>query len=167
SLSFFVVSEPDENGAAILSHLRAGAWQDVVALHQSKATESVLVKSLVSPRGSDHISGAIVEIRGLRGFVPASQLSTRGKAMKELRGKTIQVKVLEAQPEENNLLLSQRAAAAEHQAEFFANAKVGQIVRGTVTSFGTAKEGNVKYGAFIDLGNGISGLLHRSEINFS
>lgn len=162
---FYVASEPDENGSAVLSMQKAESWTNILRAKEANSTQTAVVRQLQTRRGSDHICGAVVDLNGVRGFVHVSQLTTRGKQLKELRGKTIEVKVLEAAPEANSLLVSQKEAAKELQSAFFANAKPGDIVRGTVSSIGINTERNTEYGAFIDLGNGISGLLHKSEIS--
>jgi small subunit ribosomal protein S1 len=165
SRMFYVASEPDECGAAFLSMKKAESWTGVMQAKDSQSTEQVTVRQLQTRRGSDHIVGAVVEVRGLRGFAHVSELSARGKQLKELKGKTIQVKVLEADPNANSLLVSEKQVSKEVAAAFFATAKPGDIVRGTVSSIGKNAERSSEYGAFIDLGGGVFGLLHKSEIS--
>jgi len=154
---FLVVSEPDEDGQALLSARKALAWNQVRSMLAMNASESVTIKKLVTSRGSKHIAGAVVDIRGLRGFIPSSQLVTRGFALQRLVGTEVQVKVMQADACQGRLVLSERKAAEENKARVLAKIQPGQIVSGKVTNL-------VDFGAFVDIG-GASGLVHRSELS--
>ncbi len=165
--TFMIDSEANEDGQVRLSYRSAIGWTRALELQQSQETEEVTVRSLVRPRGGNHIAGATVELNGARGFIPASQLAVRGKSMDRLVGLKLAVKVIEADIAERKLVLSNRAAVDEQRAKFFASAEAGQFVTGTITGFGTKQMPSgqtVEYGAFVDLGNGVSGLVHKSEI---
>jgi len=165
--TFLIVGEPNEDGQVRLSHKSAIGWTTALELHQSQATTEQTVISLVRPRGGNHIAGATVEINGARGFVPASQIAVRGKALERLVGSKLALKVIEANLGERKLVLSNRAAVEELRSKFFASAEAGQFLTGNVTGFGSKKLQSgqeVEYGAFVDLGNGVSGLVHKSEI---
>jgi len=99
--------------------------------------------------------GLLVDIEGIRGFCPGSQLGQRVATFEELMGHEMQFRITEVDEEKTRLMLSNRRVGAETRVSSF---KVGDVVEGTVSS--------VKpYGAFIDLGNGTSGLLHISQIS--
>jgi small subunit ribosomal protein S1 len=96
--------------------------------------------------------GVVVEVEGLRGFVPFSQISARQNP-EEVVDKELPLKFLEVDEERTRLVLSNRKAIAENHVAF----GIGSVVVGTVQ---TVKP----YGAFIDIG-GVSGLLHISQIS--
>ena len=97
--------------------------------------------------------GLLVEVEGIRGFLPSSHLSTREKP-EDLMGKTLRAKVLEADPEGGRLVMSNRRAGSDGERKTFA---VGDVLLGVVQSV-------QPYGAFIEV-NGTSGLLHISQIS--
>lgn len=96
--------------------------------------------------------GLNVLVECLRGFVPFSQISTKLN-VEELVNKEIPLKFLEVDEEQDRLVLSNRKAMADSQAQL----GIGSVVLGTVQTI-------KPYGAFIDLG-GINGLLHVSQIS--
>lgn len=96
--------------------------------------------------------GVVAIVEGLRGFVPFSQISTKSTA-EELLDKEIPLKFVEVDEEQSRLVLSNRKAMADSQAQL----GIGSVVLGTVQSL-------KPYGAFIDIG-GINGLLHVSQIS--
>ena len=107
--------------------------------------------------------GLIVNIMGLRGFLPSSQVARQfsGNLM-ELVGTKIPVKILEVNRKRNRLIVSQRAAQDEDRArqreELFEKLKVGDMITGKVS-------GLTSYGAFVNLG-GADGLIHISELSW-
>jgi ribosomal protein S1 len=107
--------------------------------------------------------GLIVNIMGLRGFLPSSQVARQfsGNLM-ELVGTKIPVKILEVNRKRNRLIVSQRAAQDEDRArqreELFEKLHVGDLIKGKVS-------GLTSYGAFVNLG-GADGLIHISELSW-
>ncbi|RLN42086.1 30S ribosomal protein S1, chloroplastic [Panicum miliaceum] len=96
--------------------------------------------------------GVVALVEGLKGFVPFSQVSSKTTA-EELLGKELPLKFVEVDEEQGRLVLSNRKAMADSQAQL----GIGSVVLGTVESL-------KPYGAFIDIG-GINGLLHVSQIS--
>src|SRR5262249_53534711 len=92
---FFVLSDPDEDGAVLLSHMRASRWTKAQGAKASGETVMANVISVARPKGN--VVGLNVSAFGLTGFNPRSELELRGSA-DDLVGKTIPVKVLEADP---------------------------------------------------------------------
>jgi small subunit ribosomal protein S1 len=115
--------------------------------------------------------GVVVDV-GLRGFVPLSQLVSVGaidtrehgvpESVKALVGKELQVRVLEADPMRDRLILSEKAAAQqlrrERKARGMTQLAVGDVLAGVVV-------GVTSYGLFVDVGVA-DGLVHRSEITW-
>lgn len=107
--------------------------------------------------------GVIAYVEGIRGFIPASQLDT--SFVEDLNvwlKKEIEAKIIEADEENNRLVLSRRAVlaeiAAKEKAERINAIAPGSVLEGTVDSL-------KPYGAFIRLENGLSGLVHISQIS--
>ena len=134
----------------------ANPW-NLVADYMEKGTVlSLKVEGVVN-------GGVIVMVEGLRGFVPASQLSLSYiENLEDYLLQDIQVQVIEADQAANRLILSARGLLkAKQKAEkeaLIASVKVDSVVTGTVESLQT-------YGAFVRLENGLSGLVHISQIS--
>lgn len=102
-------------------------------------------------------------VEGLRGFIPASRLSL--SYIDDLESyllKDIEVQVIDVDQAENKLVLSARELLKEKERkakeEKISNLQVGAVMTGTVDSLQT-------YGAFIQLEDGLSGLVHISQIS--
>ena len=132
------------------------SWEELQQLMDENTALSVQIKGVVN-------AGVIAYVQGVRGFIPASQLSTSYvEDLNEWLNKTIDVKIITVDPEQKRLVLSGRAAqqekdAAEKAAQIEA-ISVGDIFEGTVEKITT-------YGAFIRLENGLSGLVHISQMS--
>ncbi len=108
--------------------------------------------------------GLVVDVAGLRGFVPASQVEN--KFVEDLQpyvGQRLQFRVTRYEPgPRGNLVLTRRALLEEEQQKRIAEAKhklvPGAVVRGRVTGF-------KPFGAFVDVG-GLEGMLHISELGY-
>lgn len=153
-----VISMDDGQGNILLSRKEANdvlAW-DVLTQYKEKG-ENVTVK--VSKAVN---AGVVAYLEGIRGFIPASQLDLGYvEDVTPYVGKTLSVKVTEADKEKEKLILSAKAVLREAAKEEHDH-KVAMIVPGTVL------EGKVEslqpYGAFVDLGDGLNGLVHISQI---
>ena len=106
--------------------------------------------------------GVTAETGSVRVFIPASQLGKKVDNLDEYRGKTIEVKIIEYNPEKRKIVGSERvlvkAAREKAEKEVWAKVKEGAELEGTVREL-------KDYGAFVDLG-GVDGLLHISEISW-
>lgn len=115
--------------------------------------------------------GLLVDLGGVRGFVPASQISTlsggsedqRRAELAEFTGRKLSMKVIEVNRRRNRLILSERNATQEKREsrkdELLEELSEGQIITGRVTSL-------ADFGAFVDIG-GADGLIHLSELSWS
>jgi len=156
-LELYILREENEDGQLTLSKKRvdqARGWIQAVKDYESETTIMAPVKDVVK-------GGVIVDTYKLRGFVPASQLRTKGPH-EELIGQELPLKIIEVDQRRNKLILSHRQAIAaekgKQRSETLASLEVGQVVEGKVVRI-------ADFGAFIDLG-GIDGLLPISEISW-
>lgn len=153
-----VVSMDDGQGNILLSRKEANdvlAWDVLMEYKESGKNVSVKVNEAVN-------AGVVAYLEGIRGFIPASQLDLGYvEDVTPYVGKTLSVKVTEANKEKEKLILSAKAVLRETAKEEHDH-KVAMIVPGTVL------EGKVEslqpYGAFVDLGDGLNGLVHISQI---
>merc|ERR1719388_356431 len=101
--------------------------------------------------------GLIVSAGGVRGFIPASHVRTTEAAGEEgvQVGTVLPVKFLELDQAQERCLFSHRRALSDSQLKSF---KVGDVVMGTIISVKA-------YGAFVDIGGDLNGLLHLSQIS--
>ncbi|MGK7905942.1 MAG: S1 RNA-binding domain-containing protein [Synechococcus sp.] len=146
---FMVIRGQDADGQVTLSIRRLEvklAWQRLQDAQANGDTVQATVTKL--NRG-----GALVQLEGLRGFVPRSHLS-QPESMDALVGQTLTLAYLEVNPDTNKLVLSERLA---RRAELTQDLSVGQLVTGTVVSI-------KPFGVFVDFG-GTTGLLHIKEIS--
>ena len=132
------------------------SWNGLQQLMDEDTILSVQIKGIVN-------AGVITYVQGVRGFIPASHLSTSYvEDLNEWLGKTIDVKIITVDPDQRRLVLSgrvveQEKAAAKKAAQTDAIA-VGDVFEGTVEKI-------TNYGAFIRLENGLSGLVHISQMS--
>lgn len=108
-------------------------------------------------------SGVIAYAEGIRGFIPASQLSlSYVEDLEPWMNRQLTVKVITVDEEKKKLVLSAKAVEKQ-KAETEINHKISMLVPGTVLE-GTV-ESLMPYGAFIALADGLSGLVHISQIS--
>ncbi|WP_273714776.1 30S ribosomal protein S1 [Leuconostoc mesenteroides] len=106
--------------------------------------------------------GLVVDVNGVRGFVPASMVADRFVSdLNQFKNKDIKAQVIEIDAAKARLILSRKAVAAQERAaqlaEAFEKLSVGEVVEGKVARL-------TDFGAFVDLG-GVDGLVHVSEIS--
>ena len=146
-----VLRRDDGQGNILLSRADAAdvlAWDRLKELQDSGEVLDVVVKGIVN-------GGAIAYVEGVRGFIPASRLAL------VFLNKPIQVRVIEVDKAKKRLVLSAREILRERaeveKRNKISNIQVGFVTEGTVESL-------QPYGAFVELGNGVSGLVHISQI---
>ena len=132
------------------------AWNRIRELYENQSELTVTVSGIVN-------KGVIAEVEGVRGFIPASRLSlNRVDDLNEWLGREIRVQIITADQEADKLVLSAREILRkerEAQKQMKVDAvEVGSVLLGTVDRI-------QPYGAFVDLGGGISGLVHISQIS--
>lgn len=154
-----VIRTDDGQGNILLSKKEANAllaWDVLAGYMDEKKELTVKVSDVVS-------AGAIAYVEGIRGFIPASQLDiTYVEDTENYRGKTLSVRVTTVDKEKEKLILSAKEVLKE-QAKEEHNHKVAMIVPGTILE--GVVESLQTYGAFVDLKDGLSGLVHISQIS--
>ena len=131
-------------------------WEELKQLMDEKADIDVKVKEVVK-------SGLVAYVNEVRGFIPASKLAlSYVENLDEYMGKHLKVRILDMDPEDKKLILSAKEILREQeQAEKdrqMAEMKPVMVVSGVVESI-------QPYGAFVRLENGLSGLVHISQIS--
>lgn len=153
-----VINMDDGNGNIELSQKEANdmhAWDKLKEMKANDTVVSVRIKESVP-------SGVVAYLEGIRAFIPASQIcSDYVENTDEWIGKTVDVRVITVEQEKEKLVLSGKAVAREREEEQ-RNHKISMLVPGSIVE-GTV-ESIMPYGAFVNLGNGISGLVHISQI---
>ena len=154
-----VVSNDDGQGNIRLSRKEANevlAWEKLNEYKEEETILSVKIAGIVP-------SGVVAYVEGIRGFIPASQLAlSYVEATEEWLGKTVDVRVIDVDEAKKKLVLSAKVILKENEQEEH-NHKIAMLVPGSILE-GTV-ENLMPYGAFIDLGDGISGLVHISQIS--
>src|SRR5438874_5106509 len=154
-----VLQKEDKEGRLILSKKRAQyerAWGRIEDIMTGGGTIKVPVIEVVK-------GGLILDI-GLRGFLPASLVDLRRvRDLHPFVGTELEAKIIELDRNRNNVVLSRRAFLEESQSEgrkkFLESLKKGERRQGTVSSI-------VNFGAFVDVGGGVDGLVHVSELSW-
>ena len=153
-----VLSDDNGEGYVALSvkeAVKALAWETVKKYAEEGTVLTLKIGGIVN-------KGVIVYVEGLRGFIPASHLDIGYvEDTNVYLNKTVEAKVITADEGKNRLVLSVKEVLFEKRREE-KERKINAIIPGSVV------EGKVEslmpYGAFIDLGDGISGLVHISQI---
>lgn len=146
---FLIIRDQDMEGRVVLSLRRLMVQRVWERLLEKEANKDILD---VHVTGTNK-GGVIVDVEGLRGFVPRSHLS-RSEDLDALVGQTLSVGFLEVNQENNKLVLSQRIAA---RSQAMSTLEVGRLVEGQIVSL-------KPYGAFVSF-DGVTGLLHINQIS--
>jgi small subunit ribosomal protein S1 len=162
-----VVDPEMDEGYALLSMKRAvkdRGWDELQRLFD--ANEIVDVMPYDANRG-----GLLVELEGIRGFLPVSQLAAGHyprvsgadkdeilQKLHALTNKPLRVRVLDVSRKDNKLIFSEKEAVKDDLQARFSELKVGDEVEGVIT-------GVIDFGAFVNV-DGIEGLIHISEISW-
>jgi len=156
----------NEQGMLELSFRQAGhrkAWDYLQKLFESG--ETVDAKIIDANKG-----GLMVKVGNVEGFLPVSQLTTehyprveggdRNRILERLKtyvNQTFKTKVITVKEQEEKLIVSEKQAWEKEQNELLSRYSLGSIVEGVVT-------GVVDFGAFVEFGDGLEGLVHISEL---
>lgn len=158
-ITAMVISTDDGHGNILLSKKEADqilSWKLLEKYMEEGKILDVKISGIVN-------SGVIAYVEGIRGFIPASKLSlTYVENLEDWLFKNISVRLITVDKASKKLVLSAREILKE-KAEEENKVKVSNVEVGLVT------EGKIEslqpYGAFVNIGNGLSGLLHISQIS--
>ncbi len=164
-VSVSVVDPESDLGYPILSLKKVTkeqGWDRLIDIF--KNAEIVTVYAFDANRG-----GLLVEVEGIRGFLPVSQLSAEHyprvanadkdeilSRLQSLIKQPLNVRILDLDRDQSKLILSEKEAARENTKQKLSKIKIGDVVEGEVT-------GCVEFGVFVTVG-GIEGLVHISEL---
>jgi len=159
TVSAMVLKTDDGHGNILLSRKKANdilTWDTLKNYLENETNLTVQIKGVVN-------KGVVAYVEGIRGFIPASKLSlSYVENLEDWLLKEITVRVITADPAEKKLVLSAREILKEKEEEErktkVSNIEVGLVTEGIVESL-------KDYGAFVRLGNGLSGLVHISQIS--
>lgn len=162
-----VVDPEMDEGFALLSMRRAAkdrGWDELERVFEKQ--EIIEVVPYDANRG-----GLLIELEGIRGFLPVSQLAAGHyprvsgadkdeilQKLNQLVSKSLRVRILDLSRKDNKLIFSEKEAVKDDMQERFAKLKVGDVVEGVIT-------GVIDFGAFVNV-DGIEGLIHISEISW-
>ena len=153
-----VLRRDDGQGNMELSRKEANdtlAWDKLAEMMETGTVVTIKVKESVP-------SGVVAYLEGIRAFIPASQLALDYvEDTESWIGKSVDVKVITVDADNQKLVLSGKAVAKEAAIEE-RNHKISMIVPGSVME--GVVESLMPYGAFISLGDGLNGLVHVSQI---
>lgn len=154
-----VLQKEDKEGRLILSKKRAQYERAWGSIEQIKEEDGVVTGTVI-----EVVKGGLILDIGLRGFLPASLVEMRRvRDLMPYVGKQIEAKIIELDKNRNNVVLSRRAWLEQTQSEvrttFLKELQKGQVRSGVVSSI-------VNFGAFVDLGGGVDGLVHVSELSW-
>ncbi len=163
----YVINPEDQNGNVVLSYTRAReamGWELVEKMQESSEAFDGKIEGY-------NKGGLIVLVHGLRGFIPASQISMARRSLVQgdtpdrwakIIGETISVRIIEVDRARRRLILSERAANPESRQSLkervIEGLEEGQVHTGRVTSV-------ADFGAFVNV-NGADGLVHLSELSW-
>jgi len=161
-----VVEPENKEGNIELSFRQAGqerVWSTLTERLRSR--EVIKTKILDANKG-----GLMVEVNGVMGFLPVSQLSTEHyprveegdktkilEVLKSYVGSIFSVQIITADAEEEKLIVSEKAVGEEELRTKISKLKIGDVVEGMVS-------GIVDFGIFLKFGDGLEGLVHISEL---
>ena len=164
----FVVNPEDANGNVVLSFKRAQEQMAWISVEEQMEDDEVIESKIIGYNKG----GLIVGVHGLRGFVPASQISVlrRSQAIGDtpeqrwakMIGEPISVRIIEVDKSRRRLICSERAASSESRQSIkervIEELEDGKVYTGRVTSL-------ADFGAFVNI-NGADGLVHLSELSW-
>ena len=156
----FVIRVSDVDGVAELSKKRVDSDKNRQKILAAKDADEVLTGKVIEVVKG----GVIVLVDSVKVFVPASQTGVpKGGNMDELKNQTVKFKIIEIKDGGKKAVGSIRVVAREErkakEAEFWATIEEGKHYTGTVKSM-------TSYGAFVDLGSGVDGMVHMSELSW-
>ena len=149
----------DRNGNLVLSKEKADfmrRWRDIREFYEKETIFTCKILRRIK-------GGMIVDIDGLQGFLPGSQIDVRPiKDFDQYLDQDLEVRVVKLNEARKNIVVSHKViiedSLKEKREELLADMEIGQIMEGRVKNI-------TDFGVFIDLG-GIDGLLHITDLSW-
>lgn len=159
-LDLIVLKVDDQEGTILLSKRRYDAikgWQEIVKAHEAGTNVKGIVTDIVK-------GGVLANTKGVRIFIPASQVSlNKSQPLEDLLKKEFEFCIIEINRGRKRAVGSIRRVDSENKKKLeekvWENIKVGQVIKGPVKTL-------TSYGAFVDLG-GVDGMIHLSELSWT
>lgn len=159
-IEVYIIKLDDGEGNVILSKKRVDtvkSWDELEQAFNDKAIINAKVIEVVN-------GGAIALVKGLRGFIPISQIANRFVSdLQAFSGKSFDVKVIDFDKNKKRIVLSRKVVEAEEMENkknrLWKTIEKDQIVEGQVKRI-------TDFGAFVDIG-GVDGLVHISDLSWS
>lgn len=162
-ISSFIIRTENESGQVVLGLNRPVStgkslghsknWDKFISA--KNRSQGMQGKALELNKG-----GLIVEVDGVRGFLPSSQVTlSQASKIDELVGQDMQVIVIEVDPGQNRLIFSQKTAVSEETKKKLSQIKQGDKIKGVVSAI-------LPFGVFATLKDNIEGLIHISELSW-
>ncbi len=158
----------DDEGYYVISIsklLQYDKWKELVDAYKNDKVITVVPTEA-------NLWGLLVDIHGIKGFLPLSQLAPVHyprvedgdqekifERLLDLIGKEFKVRIINLDEENKRMILSEREALREEREKILKDLKVGNVYEGTIS-------GVSSYGLFVTIGGGIEGLVHISEITY-
>lgn len=165
-LSVFVLSPENEYGQVVLSlHQALSSKGGINRERWQKFQEAQGKNQILNGKALEvNKGGLIVEVGGVRGFLPSSQVAlSQASDLDKMVGQDLQVSVIEVDPNQNRLIFSQKTTVTEETKEQLGKLKIGEKVKGNVAAV-------LPFGIFVTLHGegfeGVEGLVHVSELSW-
>lgn len=165
------VEEDDESGIIELSVRRLQRWNELGKLHEGGSTVSVKVTRVMRSKGK--LAGVSVNYHTVRGFIPFPLLGVNQDEVDTLVGSTIEAKIKELSFAERQFVLDAKQVKRDRisalREERLSALTAGEKISGKVQSIAIKRDRTTgkevaEFGVFVDIGDGVTGLVHRSEI---
>ena len=159
-IEVYIVRVNDGEGNVMLSKKKVDSMRSIDSLEEAYTNKTPVTGKVVEVTNG----GIIASIKGVRVFIPASQIAERYvKDLNEYLRQTVTVRIIEFNRQKRKMVGSRKVILTEEreraEEEFWSNIEVGKKYDGTVKSL-------TDFGAFVDIG-GVDGLVHVSEISWS
>lgn len=155
-LQFLVIGSAEDEGLVRLSHTQAEGWTTLVSARESGEVLTTRVER-IALKGNRKPAGLLLSINGVSGFISSRSLGVSTGALEEFVGKEVDVQVQMADPSKGRVVFDRSKLVQERKDAFLASIKVGDKVSGTIVNV-------TDFGAFVEIGEGIQGLLHKSQL---
>lgn len=171
--NFWVMSNQLREGMITVSHVQAQAWEKLKAISENGEHVEAKVFALAMDRRSQRVSGVRIvfedaALKGIRGFIPNTELAI-GTDPRNLVDTVITAKVQGADPHKGGefgyVVLSQKDVAKDVASQHIATFAPGDVISGTVLKFIKASAHDKDMSVLVNIGNGVTGLIYRTEVS--